>query len=352
MTSVDRAKDPPERCGILRLVRAVVCHQPGAIEHLRIEEVPDPSPGPDEVEVEVEFAGLSYLDVLIVGGTYQLQFKTPFIPGGEFAGRVVRVGRAVEQYRVGDLVVGETVIGALADRVVAHPNQLVPLPRDMNRALAATVLQSYTTALYALTHRISLQSGDTVLVLGAGGGVGSACVDVARSLGASVVAVASSAAKRAAALSLGALAAIDPEREDLKLRARQLSAPRLDVVVDPVGGALAEPALRALGYGGRYLVVGFASGSIPSFPLNLVLLNNRQVVGVELGAETKNNPGLARDLAYEVIAGVIEGRFRPLEPRVENFERALEALQTIRDRDVIGKVALDLRRFPGQERLI
>ena len=324
-------------------MRAVVCHQLGALEDLRIEEVPDPSPGPHEVLVEVDAVGLSYLDVLIVSGLYQLTFATPFIPGGEFAGRVVGVGRDVVEYRVGDLVAGESVIGALAERVVAQPNQLVPLPGDISLPLAATVLQSYTTALYALTRRISVRPRDTVLVLGAGGGVGSACVDVASSLGASVIGVASSEAKRSLALSLGAVAVIDPDREDVKVRARQLSDPRLDVVVDPVGGDVAEPALRALGYGGRYLVIGFASGSIPTFPLNLVLLNNRQVVGVELGAETKSNPELARALAYEVIAGVTQARFRPREPRVEDFERAAGALRAIRDREVTGKVALVLR---------
>ena len=318
----------------------MVCHQLRAIEHLRVEDVAEPVPGPHEVMVEVDAAGLSYLDVLIVNGAYQLQHATPFIPGGEFAGHVVRVGPDVAEFRVGDRVAGETVTGALAERVVARTNQLVPLPAEVSLPMGATVLQSYTTALYALTRRISVQPGDFVLVLGAGGGVGSACVDVASSLGASVIAVASTEAKRSLALSLGAVAVIDPECEDLKVRARELSGHGLDVVIDPVGGAVAEPALRALGYGGRYLVVGFASGLIPSFPLNLVLLNNRQVVGVELGVETARNPELAAVLNREVMAGVAEKRFRPHEPRVEDFELAGEVLRAIRDREVAGKIAL------------
>jgi NADPH2:quinone reductase len=316
-------------------VRAIVCRELGSLDNIRIEEVAEPAPGANQLLVEVEAVGLSFLDLLLMGGSYQVAIPLPFTPGGEFVGRVVQVGAEAHGFRVGDLVAGETIIGALAERIRVNAEQLFPVPEGIEIPVAATMLQSYSTALYALTRRTRLQPQENVLVLGAGGGVGLACVDVATSLGAHAIAVASSHAKRALAVSLGAVAVIDPQHEDVKQRARELSAGGVDVVVDPVGGDLAETALRALGFGGRYLVIGFASGSIPSIPLNLVLLSSRSVIGVELGAEAAKNPALARAIYLEVIDGVASGRFRPV-----SMEGVVEAYRALRDREVSGKIAV------------
>jgi NADPH2:quinone reductase len=321
-------------------VRAIVCRELGSLDNIRIEEVAEPAPGANQLLVEVEAVGLSFLDLLLMGGSYQVAIPLPFTPGGEFVGRVVQVGAEAHGFRVGDLVAGETIIGALAERIRVNAEQLFPVPEGIEIPVAATMLQSYSTALYALTRRTRLQPQENVLVLGAGGGVGLACVDVATSLGAHAIAVASSHAKRALAVSLGAVAVIDPQHEDVKQRARELSAGGVDVVVDPVGGDLAETALRALGFGGRYLVIGFASGSIPSIPLNLVLLSSRSVIGVELGAEAAKNPALARAIYLEVIDGVASGRFRPVAPILTSMEGVVEAYRALRDREVSGKIAV------------
>jgi NADPH2:quinone reductase len=257
---------------------------------------------------------------------------------------VASIGAEVSGFAKGDAVVGQTIVGALAERVVAREEQLVPVPESIALPIAATMLQSYSTALFALTRRVSIQEGDTVLVLGAGGGVGLACVDVATSLGAHVIAVASSEEKRSLAVAIGAKSTINPDFEDVKLRARELSNSGVDIVVDPVGGAIAESALRALGPGGRYLVVGFASGTIPSIPLNLVLLNNREIIGIDLGAVTLNDPKMARMINYEVVSGVFEHRYRPTAPEVVPMARAGAALKALRQRELSGKIAVDIWR--------
>ncbi len=326
-------------------MRAVVCHSLNLSDNLQVDDVDEPVVGSDQVVVQVEAVGLSYLDAVFIEGTYQIAHPTPFIPGGEFAGRVVEVGEYVSDFTVGDVVAGESIVGALAERVAVSRLQLTKVPVGISTTLASTVLQSYSTALYALTRRTVVVPGQSLLVLGAGGGVGLACVDVAISLGASVVAVASSPEKRRAATSLGAQHVIDPASEDLKMRTRELFSTGVDVVVDPVGGTLAEPALRALGYGGHYLVVGFASGTIPKIPLNLVLLNNRSVIGVESAIAFEKNPELARSLYDDVMTGLREGHYHPLEPKTVSLAEVSETLRAIRNRQVVGKVAVIPREW-------
>ena len=221
---------------------------------------------------------------------------------------------------------------------------VTPLPAGVAAAVGATILQSYSTAVYALTVRSPVVAGETVLVLGAGGGVGLAAVDVARTLGARVIAAASSADKREAARSAGASETIDTLTEDVKTRARALSGGGVDIVVDPVGGDLAEPALRALRFGGRYLVVGFAGGAIPHIPLNLVLLNSRTVLGVELGGVLPRDPATGARITQEVLDGVCTGRFHPVNPVVLPLDRAGDALGSLLGRRVTGKLALDPAR--------
>jgi NADPH2:quinone reductase len=214
------------------------------------------------------------------------------------------------------------------------------LPSTLSFAQGATFVQSYCTALFALRERAAVQPGESVLVLGAGGGVGLAVVDVARALGARVYAVASTDEKRAAAIAMGAEAAIDPATDDVKARARELSGGGVDVVVDPIGGALAEPSLRALGWFGRYLVIGFAAGEIPRLPANQMLLNNRSVLGVDWGAWSMRDADGHRRLLDDALGMAAEGRVHPVEPTAFPFERVADALDALLGRAVTGKVAL------------
>ncbi|MCU4183239.1 zinc-binding dehydrogenase [Acidiferrimicrobium sp. IK] len=328
-------------------MRAVVCKQLGAVADLVVEDVEDPVAGAGEVLVAVEAAGVTYVDALLVGGRYQFPVPVPFVPGAEVAGRVAALGEDVFDLAVGERVVAQARTGGFAETLVTGRGQVWRLPDGVAAGVGATVLQSYMTTVYELTRRDPLRAGEKILVLGAGGGVGLAAVDVAVGLGAQVIAAASSADKRAAAMAAGAFAAVDTLNEDLKTRVRELSGGGVDVVVDPVGGELAEPALRALAFGGRYHVVGFAGGPIPKIPLNLVLLNSRTVVGVELGGVLPRRPGLGQEITEEVLSGVADGRFHPTEPRMLPLEQAGEALDALLGRRVTGKLALAPSLAPG-----
>jgi NADPH2:quinone reductase len=321
-------------------MRALECQQVGSLDGLVFTERDEPVLGPGEVMVKVNFVGLSFLDVLLIQGSYQLTPTTPFVPGGEFAGTVVAVSDEVQGVQVGDHVAGETIIGAMAETVAVPAGTLVLLPPNFSLSLASTMFQSYTTAFYALTRRTVVAEGEHVLVLGAGSGVGLACIDVVHSLGAHAIAVASTDEKLERALSLGAVATINSSKEDVKVRARELSNRNLNVVVDPVGGELTEQALRALSFGGRFLVVGFASGAIARIATNLVLLNSRSVIGIELGAALIQSPELFDELNNEVLEATVNGRLNPTHPQVVNFDAAVEAFRSVKDRQVVGKIAV------------
>ena len=266
-------------------MRAAVCNELGPPSVLRVEERPDPEPGPGEVAVAVEAAGVNFVDGLFVAGQYQIKPSLPFVPGSEVAGHVVAVGPDVST--AWPSATGCWPRWAWAASPAASSwrrRSAIALPEGMDAARAATFTQSYSTCLFALRDRAHAAPGETVLVLGAGGGVGLAAIGVARALGCRVLGVASSADKRQAALDAGAEAALDPAAEPVKDAARAWAGGTgVDLVVDPIGGALAEPALRALGDRGRYLVIGFASGDIPSVPLNQILLRNRSVIGIDWG---------------------------------------------------------------------
>lgn len=322
-------------------MRAVVCRELGPPSALTLEERPDPVAGAGTAVVAVEAAGVNYVDALFIEGRYQIKPPLPFTPGSEIAGVVVAVGEGVGTVAVGDRVLASTGLGGFATHVVVPAASLHRLPDSMDTLRAATFTQSYCTALFALRRRGALVPGESVLVLGAGGGVGLAAVDVATALGARVVAVASSEAKRAAALGAGAVAAVDPGREDLKARARELAGGTgVDLVVDPVGGDLAQASLRALGDGGRYLVIGFASGTIPSLPLNQVLLRNRSVVGVDWGAWAMGHGTEQEALFGELLGLVAAGRLHPVAPSTFGLDEVAAALDSLTDRRAVGKVAI------------
>jgi NADPH2:quinone reductase len=321
-------------------MRRVACVELGPPEVLTVEETAPASPGPGQVVVDVEAAGVNYVDALFVSGEYQIKPPLPFVPGSEVAGVVSALGDGVEGLEIGDRVMAVPGLGGYAEQVVLGHRQVVPVPGDLDAPRAATFVQSYATAAFALTRRTTVAGGEVVLVLGAGGGVGLAATDVATALGARVIGAASNEEKRAAAVAMGAVAVIDTATEDLKARARELGGGGVDLVVDPIGGDAAEPALRALRWGGRYVVIGFAAGAIPSLPLNQVLLNNRTVLGVDWGAWSMRDPAGQGRLLDELGAMVADGRLHPIAPTTYPLEDAAPALRDLLERRITGKVAL------------
>ena len=312
----------------------------GSIEDLVLEELPPPSIRPGSVRVALEAAGLNYVDALFVEGRYQIKPTPPFVPGSELAGTVVEVADDVESIVVGDRIVASTGLGAFAEQVVLPAAAATLIPASVSSAAAATLTQSFCTALYALDRRTRLSPGESVLVLGGGGGVGHAAIQVAVSLGADVIATASTPEKAAHARSAGASVVLDPDPSSLRELLRQAAPAGIDVVVDPVGDAATEPSLRSLREGGRLLVIGFAGGEIPAIATNLVLLRNRSLIGVDWGAWGMGHPAEQAALLEEVLTMVDEGRLTPPEPTTYRLDQAALALGDLLGRRVTGKAAL------------
>ncbi len=321
-------------------MRAVVCSEFAPIDQLHLAERPDPQPGPGKVVVAVRAAGVNFVDGLFVQGKYQIKPPLPFTPGGEVAGDVVAVGDGVDTVAIGDRVLAMPWLGGFASHVELGAGGVVPIPGALTYGQAAALVQSYGTMLFSFTRRTQLRAGEWVLVLGAGGGIGLAAIDVARHLGARVIAAASTPDKLAAATAAGAEATIAYETEDLKARAREISGGGVDVVVDPVGGRFADAALRSLGWMGRYLVIGFAGGGIPTLPANQVLLNNRTVVGVDWGAWTMRDPAGNQALLARLMELAGSGALSPVEPTEYPLEDVVRALTDLQERRVAGKVVL------------
>jgi NADPH:quinone reductase len=320
-------------------MRAIVCRELGAVEKMQVEERPTPDPGPGQVRIAVRASGASYVDALQAAGRYQFPQTPPYTPGNEAAGVVDAVGEGVTDFAVGDRVLASAA-GAFADTVLCKPQQLIRLPDALDFERGATFLQVYGTAWFAFKHRTTIRPGEVVLVTGAGGGVGLAAIDVARSMGARVLAVASSAEKRALALSVGAEAAIDPLTEDVKTRARELTDGKgIDVVYDVVGGDTAESALRALKFDGRFVVIGFTAG-IPRIPLNLALLNNRTIVGVEWGGWVARNGEANRAMILEVVDAIGRGELHPVAPFVRRLDEAAAVCVELLERRAVGKIVM------------
>ena len=322
-------------------MRRVVCREFGHVERLAVEEAADPVAASGEVVVAVRAAGVTFVDALLCEGRYQIKPPLPFTPGGEVAGEVVAVGANVTGgCRVGQRVLVSCGVGGFAERLAVPAEMARRLPPGLTFGQGAALVQSYATALFALTRRVAIERDQWVLVLGGGGGVGLAMIDVARHLGAHVIAAASSDEKLAAARDAGAEAGVRYDREDLKARVRALSGGGVHVVVDPVGGSYAEPALRTLLPFGQYLIVGFAAGQIPVLKANLILLQNRSAVGVDWGAWSFQNPEENGALIGEVLALAAGGTIQPVEPTAYPLERAAEALRALLDRQVAGKIVL------------
>ena len=321
-------------------MRRVVCREIGPPGGLEVEVVEEPQPRPARVVVAVRAAGVNFVDALLVQGKYQIKIPPPFTPGTEAAGEIVAVGEGVTGWSVGDRVMATTGMNAFAEAVEVDARALRAVPDSMTFGQAATFVQSYETMLFAFTRRTTVREGETMLVLGAGGGIGLAAVDLGRSLGLRAIAAASTREKLAGAQAQGAIATIAYEDEDLKTRARELSDGGVDLVVDIVGGAHAEPALRALKPGGRYLVIGFASGTIPALPLNQVLLNNRTVVGVDWGGWAMRNAAEQDTLEAELFALAAHGDLHPVEPATAPLEETGRVLTDLSERRLAGKMVI------------
>lgn len=319
--------------------RRIVCAEFGDVERLTLVEDRVPEPGPGEVLVGVDAAGVGFVDGLIVQGSYQVRPHLPFTPGFVLAGRVLTTGPGVETPAPGTAVVANVPgMGSFTSHRVVPATAVVPIPAGIAPATAVTLLQAYAPVVFALTQRTTVAPGEWVAVLGASGAIGSAAVDLARSLGARVVAVASTEEKRAAALSAGAESAVG--YDDLRTDLRRACDDGVNVVVDPVGGAATEAALRALKPQGRYCVIGFASGGIPRIPANLALLSNRTIVGVDWGGWAGADPRGADAVATDTLRRVAAGELRPQQTVVLPLGDAAKALRMALDRTVSGALAL------------
>jgi NADPH2:quinone reductase len=322
-------------------VRAVRVHELTGPGGLRVDEVPAPEPGPGEVAVDVKAAGVNFPEVLLSYGKYQFKPPPPFVPGGELAGVVAAVGAGVTSVSVGDRVAATMLHGAFAERVVAPELAVVPLPDAVSFETGAITLLTYATTYHALVDRAALRPGERLLVLGAAGGVGVAAVQLGKLLGARVIAAAGSPEKLAFCRAMGADDVALYGTADFKDRVKELThGDGADVVYDAVGGPYAEPALRAIAWEGRYLVVGFASGEIPRVPLNLALLKGCQIVGVFWGSFAMREPARNRAHCAALFEHVAAGRLAPHLDATFPFERAADALRRLEARAVRGKVAL------------
>lgn len=321
------------------LMKAARCETYGGPAVLVVREIPAPVAEPGQVVVDVEAAAVNFPDLLFIADTYQVSVPVPFTPGSEFAGRVAAVGDAVKGFETGDRVMGSTFTGAMAEQVAVAATALSPIPDGLSMVEAAGFRVTYMTAYHSLVTAGGIQPGDWVVVLGAAGGVGTATVDVAVRLGARVIAVASSPERLAIAATLGAEAGIDYTTEDLKQRIKDITDGGADLVIDPVGDRWAEMALRAIRWGGRFVTIGYAGGDIPRIPLNLVLLKNVTVRGMELRTW---NERLTAETArvHEGLAELVAQGMRPVVSEVHELDDIRLAYQRVADRIPTGKVVV------------
>lgn len=325
-------------------MRAIVCNAFEGIKALSLADAAEPQPAADEVLIDVHAASVSYMDYLMTCGGYQMRPALPYVPGTDAAGVVVACGENVKRFRRGDRVSCVSWFGGFAERMVAREATTAALPANVDFTVGSTILNSYLTAWYALIERARLQAGETVLVTGAAGGIGLACVELAHLLGARVIAVVGSAQKAAVVRQQGAAEVIDHSREDVRERVKALTGGEgLDVCVDNVGGALFTALARLMRWDGRLMPIGFTSGEIPSLAMNLPLLKNYSIVGVFIATWTARFPDAASRVAETIMAWVGEGKLSPRVDRVLPLECAAEAMGAIADRSSQGRIVLRVR---------
>lgn len=317
----------------------------GGPQALRLEETAEPSPGPDDILIRVTAVGLNFFDTLLLRNQYQMSPPLPFSPGAEIAGIIEGVGANVPDFKLGQRVVAYVGGNGCREKVVTKAKNAVPIPDGVSDEVAAGITITYGTALHGLKDRADLQAGETVAILGAAGGAGLAAVEIAKLMGARVIAVASSGDKLAFVREHGADEGINYETEDLKTRLKELTKPRgVDVLYDPVGGAYAEPSLRAMSWEGRYLVLGFASGTIPRIPLNLVMLKGCAIIGVFWTAFVERYPEKHRANMIQLLDWCKQGLISPHIHASFALVETATALSLIESRKVTGKVIVNPQR--------
>ncbi|MFD1142580.1 NADPH:quinone oxidoreductase family protein [Larkinella insperata] len=322
-------------------MRALLCRQYGPPEHLTLEETESPKAANGKLVIEVKACGVNFPDTLMIQGRYQVKPPFPFSPGGEVAGIVKEVGAGITHLKPGDRVFALTGFGGFAEETLADGHKTFPLPDGMEYGTAAALMYTYGTSYHALKDRANLRAGETLLVLGAAGGIGLAAVELGRMMGARVIAAASTDEKLALCRQAGASDVINYSRDDLRERLREITGGQgVDVVCDPVGGDLTEAALRSVSWQGRYLVVGFAAGQIPSIPLNLPLLKGCSVVGVFWGAFAEKQRADNGNNVQQLLTFYQQGHIRPHIQVQYPLEKASQALREMMNRQVLGKVVI------------
>lgn len=322
-------------------MRAVLCKSFGPIDNLVIENIPSLQAAKDEVVIEVKACGLNFPDTLIVQGKYQFKPEFPFSPGGEISGVIKEIGSAVTHLKVGDRVMYGAVFGGFSQEVKAKATAVFKIPAVLDDITAASSMLTYGTSYHALVDRANIQQGETLLVLGAAGGVGTAAIQIAKVLGVTIIAAASTQEKLDYCKKNGADHVINYTTEDLKTTLKELTNGKgVDVIYDPVGDIYADPALRALAWKGRYLVVGFAAGEIPKIPLNLVLLKGCQIVGVFYGAFVKKEPKKNAENLMTIVQLFAQGKLKAQIHGKYPLENVKEAMHAMINKEVKGKIVL------------
>ena len=321
-------------------MRAVVCDTWGGEELLKIRNLPSPAPKNDEIVIQVKAAGVNFPDTLIIRNTYQVKPELPFIPGNEVAGIVISVGTKISKFVVGDRVLALIGIGAFCEEALVKESSCTKIPESMEFATAAGFMLAYGTSWHALRDRAALQSDETMLVLGASGGVGLAAVEIGKAIGAKVVAAASTDEKCAVARARGADEVINYTDEDLRSGIKRTCPAGLNVIYDPVGGKFSEAAFRSIAWRGRHVVVGFANGTIPSIPLNLPLLKGASIVGVQYGHFFNQQPEENAAGVQEMFRWFEEDKIKPLVSKFYRLDDTPQALADMRARKATGKIVI------------
>ncbi|MDB2572050.1 NADPH:quinone oxidoreductase family protein, partial [Polaribacter sp.] len=322
---------------------AIICNQFGQPSSLQYQEVASPSPKEDEILIAVKACSVNFPDTLIIQGKYQFRPPFPFSPGSDVAGIVLEVGKEGSPFKVGDAVVGFVPFGGFAEQVLIKASDCFPKPTGMTMVNAAAFLLAYGTSYHALKDRANLLKDETVLVLGASGGVGLTAIELAKRMGAKVIAAASSREKLALCQQFGADEVIHYQEENLKDRIKELTNGKgVDVIFDPVGGSFSEAALRAIAWKGRHLIVGFANGEIPKIPVNLTLLKGASIVGVFWGAFAQKEPQKSLANIHQLLTWFSEGKINPHIDKTYSLQDAPKALGDMMDRKVKGKIVIDM----------
>ena len=324
-------------------MKALVCNSFGPIDQLELKEISSPTPSNTQVVIDVGYASVNFPDALIVQGLYQVKPTTPFTPGHELSGVISRIGSDVKNFKIGDRVVATPGIGGFAEKVAVEEVRVLPLPNKMNMQQGASLTLTYGTSLHALQNCGNLKSGEYLLILGAAGGVGIAAIEIAKAMGAIVIAAASSNEKLDFCKKSGADYVINYEVESIKERIQEITLGKgVDVVYDAVGGKFSETALRSLGWRGRFLVVGFAAGDIPKIPLNLALLSERSIIGVFWGEWVRRNPNGHKTNMELLAKWFEEKRINPPVSSNYPLSQAKDAIQFLASRSAVGKVVVEI----------